>query len=362
VDQSYEEPNNIARTLIAKLTPKTWAISGDLALVAFRWIVVSCQAATLLITWPLWQVHTVTPMLPVLPLPYFDMGLILLLSLGVIIVAPRTGIIAHTILMIYALLIDQTRLQPEVVSLLFLMWGTFPNPSAKLLGRSHLLAMWLFAGFNKLLSPGFMLGTAQWMLQGLIRNPPTWLDQNFGYVIVLAESGTGLLALFPRTRKLAGLTAFMLHIGILLDLSPVGHNWNQAVWPWNVALAFAGFALIAPWKESLFQDWKKQRWLVRLLVIYILIAPAGFYFGITDAYLAHNLYTSNTASASTSGGLVSPNITWSVYNVPFPPEHRLFEQMFNLTCRPGDEMYIGDLRWWFRIQGLDQRTLTCPRS
>ena len=360
MDQRYEEPNQIVGTITAKPPLKTLVLSGDVALTAFRWLVVSCLAATLLITWPLWQVHTVTPMLPVLPLPPFDMGALLLVSLGVIIVAPRTGIVAHTILMGYALLIDQTRLQPEVVSLLFLMWGTLPNPGAKLLGRTHLLAMWLFAGLNKLLSPAFMHGTAQWILHGLISSPPNWLNQNFGYVIVLGESGTGLLALFPRTRKLAALSAFMLHLGIFLDLSPLGNNWNQAVWPWNVALAFAGIALIAPWKESLIQAWKGQRWLVRLLVIYILVAPAGFYFGITDAYLAHNLYTSNTPSASTTGAVVSPSITWSVYNVPFPPEPRLFEQLFELACQPGDEMFIADSRWWFRIQGLDERSLTCP--
>ena len=30
----------------------------------------------------------------------------------------------------------------------------------------------------------------------------------------------------------------------------------------------------------------------------LLIAPLGFYFGVVDAYLAHNLYSSNTPGAS----------------------------------------------------------------
>src|SRR5262245_15652377 len=58
-----------------------WSISGDILIVAFRWLVVGCQAATLLITWPLWQVHASPPMLPALPLPAFDLGPLLLLSL-----------------------------------------------------------------------------------------------------------------------------------------------------------------------------------------------------------------------------------------------------------------------------------------
>src|SRR5215208_5502504 len=90
--------------------------TGDRAIIVFRWLVVVCQAATLLITWPLWQNHQVTPMLPALPLPAVDMGLLLLLSLLLILVKPLPGIIVHTVLTLYAVLIDQTRLQPEVVS------------------------------------------------------------------------------------------------------------------------------------------------------------------------------------------------------------------------------------------------------
>ena len=52
-------------------------------------------------------------------------------------------------------------------------------------------------------------------------------------------------------------------------------------------------------------------------------------------------------------------MTWRAFEVPLPPEHRLFEQYFRLTCQPGDEMTIRDTRWWFRVQGLDRRHLTC---
>lgn len=335
-------------------------MSADVAILTFRWVVIACQAATILITWPMWQVRDSPPMLPAMPLPYIDMGLILLLSLALILAMPKTGIIVHTALVVYAVIIDQTRLQPEIISLVFLLWGTLPNPNAKAVARFHLIALWLFAGFNKLLSPGFMNGTAQWMLHGLISDTPVWLRDNFGYVIVAMESGTGLLALVPRTRKIAGLTALCLHLGILLDLSPIGHNWNESVWPWNVALALSGLALIAPWKESPLQSLRQSHWAVRLLAIYLLISPLGFYIGITDAYLAHNLYTDNTASASTSGSL-NPYVTWSAFHVPLPPEHRLFEQFFYRSCHPGDRLYITDSRWWFRLQGLQKREIFCPK-
>jgi hypothetical protein len=342
---------------LARWVPQT--IAGDAALdIALRCVVVGCQAATLLITYPLWQVHTSPPMLPALPLPKFDMGIVLLLSLAVVMIKPLWGVALHTILIVYAMLIDQMRIQPEVISLLFLLWGSLPNPNAKGLARAHLIALWCFAGFNKLLSPGFMNSTAQWMLTGLVTSPPAWLSRNFGYVVVATESGTGLMALFPHTRKLSAVVAFGLHMGILLDLS-VGHHWNQSVWPWNAALAFAGFLLIAPWKEPPFASWRCScRPIVQGLVILILISPLGFYVGITDAYLAHNLYSSNVPTATSSA--FAPTKTWDVFNVPLPPEHRLFEQWFRLVCKPGDTLSIWDSRWWFRAQGLDRQKLTCP--
>jgi hypothetical protein len=326
----------------------------------FRWLVVACQAATLLITWPLWQVHASPPMLPAVPLPSVSLGPALLLSLALLLVAPLAGMILHTVLVVYAVLVDQTRLQPEIISLLFLLWGTSPSHDARSLARAHLISLWLFGGFNKLLSPLFLHGTAQWMVAGLTSHPPLWLNAAAGYVIASTELGVGILALVPRTRRAAGVVAFGLHVGILLVLSPLGHHWNEAVWPWNVALAFAGLALIRPWSESPWRSLRRCHPSVRVLIALLVLAPAGFYVGITDAYVAHNLYSSNTASASSTA--LSPDATWGAFRVPLPPEHRLFEQYFSLTCKPGDTMRISDQRWWFRRRGLADRVLTCPTS
>lgn len=342
--------------------------SGQLAaagMVAFRWLVVGCQVATLLITWPLWQVHESPPMLPALPLPQLDLGILLMLSLGVVLVRPVPGVALHTGLMVYACLIDQTRLQPEIVSLIFLLWGSLPLETAKAFARAHLISMWAFAGINKLLSPEFMHGTAQWILGGLVKSPPPLLRENAGYVIAFAELGVGLLALFPKTRRLAAISALVLHAVIILDLSPLGHNWNQSVWPWNLALAFSGFALIAAWKDGPLRSLGRCHPLVRPAVALVALAPIGFYVGITDAYLAHNLYTSNTLRADSCregrgcGADPYTSATWRAFNVPLPPEHRLFEAYFQRTCQPGDSLVIKDSRRWAQIQGFSQRTVAC---
>ena len=148
------------------VVPPSLAAIGSVRMLSFRTLVVACQAATLWITWPLWQVRDSPPMLPALSLPAFDLGWLLICSLLLVLVAPLPGITLQTILLLYAVLIDQTRLQPGVVSLLFLLWGTVPNPTAQGFARAHLLTLWLFAGFHKLLSPAFMNDTAPRLLTG----------------------------------------------------------------------------------------------------------------------------------------------------------------------------------------------------
>src|SRR5205085_1312513 len=121
---------------------------------------------------------------------------------------------------------------------------------------------------------------------------------------------------------------------------------------------FAGAALIASWKDSPLQSLRQCQPLIRVFVVLLMIAPIGFYFGVTDAYLAHNLYSSNTASAA--GANVGS--TWTAFNVPLPPEHRLYEQYFRLTCSPGDVLSIHDTRWWFQIHGWGDSQMLCPSN
>lgn len=341
-----------------------WA-SATRGMLAFRWLVVACLAATLAITWPLWQVHASPPMLPALPLPAVDTGSLLLGCLALVLLAPPAGIALTTLVLSYAMSIDQLRLQPEVVSLAILLLATLPGHSWRMVGRAHLVSLWIWAGVNKLLSPGFMQGTAQWLMDGLLPDAPPWLRDNAGYLIGGAELTVGILAIVPRTRVLAGFAALALHGGILLDLSPVGHDWNMAVWPWNVALAFAGLALIAPWRGSLGQLIARCPRLIRASIVILLIAPLGFYFGVVDAYLAHNLYSSNTPGAK----IVCPvacrpgQTTGDVgrtFHVPMPPERRLFQQLFLTTCQVGDQLVITDPRWWFQLQGQGRTTMSCP--
>ena len=331
------------------------------------WTVAACQSVSFVLSWPLWQVHTSPPMLPAVPLPQMDLGVPLLVSLVAVVARPAIGVPVHSALLAYAILIDQTRLQPGFISLAILLWGCLPGHRAIMLARVHLIALWLFSGVNKLLSPGFMGDTAQWMLEPYAAKPPAWLHDNAGYLVVGAEMGLGILALFPPTRKLVGVLAAVVHLNILFVLSPWGHNWNTVVWPWNVALAISGLCLIAPWREGVIESLRRCGRIAGLGLVGLILMPAGFYLLIVDAYLSHNLYTSNTPDATVCNArnrcdndrLTEASL--KAFNVPLPPEHRLIESSFVQGCRRGDRLTIKDSRLVARWLGHDRVTIRCQR-
>jgi len=314
------------------------------------WLLASCQAATILLTWPIWQVHRFPPMLPALPLPEISSGVILLITLVGILFRPLTGLSLHTAFVVYSILIDQTRLQPEIVSLVILMWGSLAFSSLKILARAHLVSLWFFAGLNKLLSSGYRANFR------FLHHP---FSSGRALMIAVVEILIGVLVCIPRTRKIAATVAFALHLGVVVVL--VRSHGNSAVWAWNIGLAFAAVAFFYSWKESAVRALTGSGAWATAGALLVLISPLGFYFGLGDPYLAHNLYSKNTPVAvwhradGTSEGIQM----WQALNVPMPPEHRLFEQYFNELCGPGDYLVIQDPRYWAALRGYSERVIPC---
>ena len=89
-----------------------------------RPLFVLMQGATVLITWPLWQTRSDPPLLPMFEwTPQFDTGLLVLGTLVLTLVRPNIGVLAHIAVLSIAFIQDQTRLQPEFVSLALILLG-----------------------------------------------------------------------------------------------------------------------------------------------------------------------------------------------------------------------------------------------
>ncbi len=320
-----------------------------------------------MLTWPLWSVRHFNPnqtpmqnpMLPAFDLPQMEVGWLLLGTLALVLVMPRWGVAFHAIALVWAILLDQWRMQPQFVSIVVLMAGTLDSPGLRLIARSHLISLWFFSGFHKLISPQyyegvvpFFSGYAKWALP-------------MGFQIVGAiappfEIALAVLAIIPRTRQICAWLAAPFHLGILLWLALKLH-WNESVCPWNAALIVAAFALIFPWRTALRADLKPLWRPVKAAVWFMLLSPLLFYVGLLDPFLAYCVYTNNTPEALVVKADGRQNWINALpddrLKVAIPPEHRLFEAYFNQIAEPGDKLIIEDTRWFARLFGWDRREI-----
>jgi len=347
---------------------------SELRFDVLRWAIVACQAVTLVYTQALWQTRDEPPLLPASWYPFgaFDVFWPLLGSLVLALAVPRAGVVAHALLLLVAFAMDQTRMQPQVISCAILLWATISGPNRLAVGVAHLCALWFFAGLHKLLSPWYYehATIVRWVLSSMFYGEQEiakafYLTVTIG-VAVLEVVLVGLIVV-RRTRRLACVAAIAMHLMILSAL--VGQSYNAAVWSWNVAVGVASFAFFWKLKSGVRDVWRGASVLARVVVVLILVTPFGYYLEWTDAYLSHCLYSRNKASAylitpHRPGSLSGPTTPLSqrvsgVLGTSVPPEHRLFEAYFQKSpkTRPGDLLYIRDFRRGAAARGRERRLL-----
>ncbi len=321
------------------------------ALAALRWWLVALDAVTIVVTWPVWQHRDVPPMLAALHLPSPHFGAILIASLALVGVRPRLGLAVHALLLLWATLADQTRLQPYMISMLLLLAGTLPTRGAAVVARAHLVAVWFFGGLNKLIGGVFAVTLAPWMLRDAFPFVPERVASWSGWIFALAEMSIGLLSLARPTRRAATMISVALHgtIVLLLARLPAAER-NTAVWPWNVALASSAVAYVWPWRESAWRMLVGAPAAAKFVALVMLLAPLGWHVGLVDACFAHQLYSGHVPTATTCDGagrcvrLQETRDISRALRVLLSPEPRLLRAYFERTCRPGDVLFIRDPR------------------
>lgn len=337
-----------------------------------RWFLVLCQATSILLTWPLWQARSGVASPPNLPVAellnfvQFNLGELLLVSLAVVLLWPRVGVIVHASFLTVAILLDQLRIQPEFVSLAILIAGTAGRRGPLLLARSHLISLWLFAGLHKLLSSGYLWETGPGLARGMFANLNDQQAFLLSIAMALAEVTLGVVAIFPLSRRSVPLMAAIVHGGILLSL--VLQRWNTAVWPWNLALAASGLGFFAGWEGHLWPrakspDASALGW--KIASAALLAYPLLFYVNLCDGYLAWCVYSANVPDAviydeATPDGERLFDRAYEPLNVPFTPSVRLFEQYFRRTAKPGNRLEIDDPRPLSKLLDRGTRQMEKP--
>lgn len=304
-------------------------------------IAAAAQAATIAATWELWGPRWSPPNLPAVDwFTYADFGPLLLALALLATIRPRLASPAFCVLYVVAAAADQTRLQPEFVSLAVLMTAPLYGSLGRSVARWHLTSLWLWAGVHKALSLGWGSESAEaiagyFNLDGL-RVP-------IALLLPVCEIALGVLSLIPRLWRYVRWGGLAMHFGIFLSLSPIFGNYNSAVWAWNIAVAIIVVFLFTSAGEH---PWTSP--IARLVAFAIIAYPAFFYVGVVDAYLSHNLYSSNTAAAEICTGADECDDdgfdTIPLLNVPLPPEPRLYRQWFDLECAPGSRLVVRGIR------------------
>jgi uncharacterized membrane protein YphA (DoxX/SURF4 family) len=332
---------------------------------ALRWAAIAAQAAAILVTWPLWQARAEPPLLPVHPvlaLPAVSFGPWLLGSLALVAVRPAVGIAAHCVLLALALLADQIREQPQVLSIALLLVATLPSRGARAIGVLHLAALWFWSGLGKLTSARFLGHGGQWLLLGDGDPASTPAGVAAAIALGLGELLLGAAVLLPRARLVAAWCGAALHAGALVLLAARG--WNVAVWPWTALLAFAAPVLLRGETAGLRVLLARGR-AVRVAAVAFAALPIGFHVGLVDAPFAQQAYTANGCHAvvlRASGRVESAGELGGV-RVLLPPVPRIVEAWFAATASPGDRMILVDDRPLAALTGARERVVhAAPRG
>jgi len=326
---------------------------------AMRVLLVAALIATLQQTWPLWSVRETPPLLSLVGATSFaGFGWLMACTAATFIVRPRVGLALHVAVSVAAMLVDQTRMQPQLFSFWLLMLGTLASPTAQFVSRCHLASLWTFSGIHKLLSAGYFRDVAPFLWTGIFSAEERAAMPDYSCAVAAAlaivEIVMGLVAFVPRWRRATVAAAVVVHVGVIWLLHRHG-NWNTSVWPWNAALALVGGALIATWQGSLRDELRRCGTWGFAAALLLFFSPLLFYVGLLDAYLSHCLYSANVPVATMIPAAPSEPAYqmnsiegpyWKNLNVPQPPAHRNFESYFRAVAKPGDRMLVEDRRAW----------------
>jgi uncharacterized membrane protein YphA (DoxX/SURF4 family) len=258
----------------------------------------------------------VAPLFSFLPELNHPLDIILLCSTGILLLCiilfrkSQGFVIAFVIIGILLGLMDQNRWQPWYYQylLMFFLLSFFNYRCDDMKHQTAIVstfklmiaAVYFWSGLQKL-NPHFLSDTYPWLMEPVTN----YLGEKFtnkiqflGYAFPLIETLTGICLLIPALQKAAAISALLMHTFILFVLSPLGHNYNPVVWPWN--LAMIAFVLVLFYNENI-TDLLKFRnsfryFSSKLAIGLFVFAPLLNFFNIWDSYLSHNLYSGNTSN------------------------------------------------------------------
>jgi predicted DCC family thiol-disulfide oxidoreductase YuxK len=347
--------------------------------------------ASIILTEKLWMANRSFPLVPIFPfIPmqpafadyYIFFALLLLLITITLLPNPRKVILVFTCLCALLFCFDINRLQSFNYQFFFMLialglfsWNYKDIAKARVVLNSCqliIICIYFWGGLQKL-NLAFLLISFPWFIEPITKLLPEGANHILfltGVIVPFFEAGLGLGLLFKRIRQYAVIAATALHLMILYNLGPLGHNYAFSIWPWNIDMVLLLFILFwkddASWKEIL---WNKNFAFQKVILILFGFLPLFSFFNAWDSYLSFSMYAGNTNYASivfTGNNVQSlpykisrytikgPNNTtvlnipaWAYddFNVLAYPETRVYKDVGKYVCKSvtdksGVELYI----------------------
>lgn len=348
-------------------SPPRPAASDSPRVLALRCALLLALLLGMLASWKLWVGPRTFPALPVaawfpqLSSPW-DAALLALMLLAALASFRiyRPAILGLLLIALFLYCGDQNRGQPWVYLYCVLLLITLlPEAPALAASRLVIAAVYVWAGLQKLgpdyresIMPYMMQPVAQWLpvpaaalVKGCLLGAP------------VAEVFIGVGLWIPRLRRVAIVTALVIHAVALLILGPLGHNQNLVVWPWNLAMVTFVIILFPP--VRVVETWRALRGSTLAVAITGLVVglPALNHLGWWDSYFSFALYSGNTAKADL---IIVPSL------VPRLPEelrrHAVPLHKDVIAANPGLKgLWVFDMQTW-AVSSLDVPPIPEPRN
>lgn len=273
-------------------------------IVAFFWAIIKIFSIKL------WLSNRSFPLSPVFQflenIPnYVHILLLVAFFIGIVSILFKTKLLFFTYFIIcieiISCMLDQNRWQPFQYQfiLIFLFYTLYHNSKKQFFSFLIflILSIYFFSGLHKI--SGSFLNTI-WKPTVIsifdIKNTVNYplFIHYLGLFVGFFELLLGIGLFFKNTCKIAAYLLILMHLGIIIILSPVGFNYNIIVIPWNILMIILLFLVFI--KSKSFTQKIKLLTYKFNIILFALIGMMPFlrFFGYWDNYLSFNLYSGST--------------------------------------------------------------------
>jgi hypothetical protein len=317
-------------------------------------------------------------------IPPFDYAFLVMLVALIIISAFTHSKIPLILLILFSIFLcidDQNRLQPWFYNYILILFILLfykervdePNNYTSIFITIQLLIalVYIYSGLQKF-NTQFIDVSLKYILAPFDH---FFTERQFNLIFKLGrgipylELLIGLGLLFKPSRYLAVPIVITMHVLILILLGPLGNNYNEVIWPWNITMIVLNVLLFANVKRDTFFDISLlfKYFYFYTVILLMLVLPFFSFTNKYDSYLSSSLYSGNT-----NGGVLvltdkayqklpyyikyfttkAPNYNvlsiknWAIteLNVPCVPEYRIFEvvqqEIITLTHTNKEEVQL----------------------